>query len=131
MFKKKDKIVKRNKSFFTKAKKDVKFEEEKYDVQEKTYDFYCRKCKTKFVSNIYRYAVTVNGNLNAITKHIECGTRNHRFVEKNLDIIEKLFLNSHKQPVYYPKLKEMKEKYKKRGYERRIKRFNNKDEFEV
>ena len=130
MFTKKDKIIKRNRSFFTKVKKGVKFKDEKYEKYEKVYDFYCPKCRIKFNSDTYRITVTIRSTLNATTKH-NCGTRCHRFLPMDYNIVEKLFLNSNKTPLYYPKFKEMKEKYKKRGYERRTKYLNKKDEFEV
>jgi len=126
-----DMIKKRNKSFFTKAKKGIKFKEEEYERQKKTYDFYCPKCRCKFDTNTYRHSVTVYSGLNAITKHWVCGTRCHRFVPSDHSIIEKLFLESNKTPSYYPQSKKMKDNYRKRGYERRTKNLKKKDEFEV
>ena len=126
----KDKTIKRNKSFFTKAKKNVVFEKEIYPVQEVTYDFFCPKCRVKFNSNVYKYAVAVNGNLNILTKHV-CDVRCHRFIKADEKIVEKLFLESNKTFVYYPKQKKMKDAYKKRGYVRRTKNFTPKEEFEI
>jgi len=130
MFKIKDKIKKRNKSFFTKAKKGTKFEEEKYENQKESYDFYCPKCRTKFETNFYRFAVTINSLLNIITKH-NCGIRCHRFIKPDYDIIERLFLKSNKTVRYYPEHKKIKDAYKKRNYIKKTKRYEKKEEFEV
>jgi hypothetical protein len=124
-------IRKRNKSFFTKAKKGVKFVEEIYTKYEKIYNFYCPKCRTKFDTDTYKYTITVYSTLNLITRH-SCGTRCHRFIKTDYDIVEKLFLESNKTPTYYPKHKKIREGFKKRMYIKQSNhKINDKDEFEV
>jgi Zn finger protein HypA/HybF involved in hydrogenase expression len=113
IFTKKGKVSSKRKGLFSKIKRGTKLPEERFEKQDKEYDFNCPKCKIKFNSDIYRMTVTITSRLNVITKHT-CGTRCHRLIKDDPIKIEELMMKSWKTPVYRPTHLKIIEKYKQR-----------------